>query len=134
MSKVIILSDADQQQLLAFVDSARLDSRVSPDSLALLERELARAKVLPVDEVPAEVVTMNSHVTFVELATGEEERYTLVYPRDANLLHNRLSVLAPIGMALLGYREGDEIEWTVPAGTRRFRIVKVESANSAVAA
>lgn len=134
MSKAIIISHADRRQLNALIDSARLDSRISYASLVMLERELARATVMPADDMPANVVTMNSHVTFVDLATGEEESYTLVYPRDANLLHDRISILAPIGTALLGYRVGDVIEWIVPAGKRRFRILKVDTESPVVAA
>ena len=77
---------------------------------------------------------MNSHVTFVDLATGEEESYTLVYPRDANMLHDRISVFAPIGTALLGYRVGDVIEWAVPAGKRRFQITKVDAESQVASA
>ena len=134
MSKSIIISHTDKRQLQALLDSARFDSRISYTSLVMLERELARATVVLDDEVPADVVTINAHVTFVDLATGEEESYTLVYPHDANMLYDRISVLAPIGMALLGYQVGDVIEWTVPAGKRNFRILKVEADRPVAAA
>lgn len=132
MSKSIIISITDKHQLQSLVNSARLDSRISLASLIALERELARATLVPADDVPADVVTMNSRVTFVDLGTDEEESYTLVYPRDANMLHDRISVLAPIGMALLGYRVGDVVEWTVPAGKRHLRITKVDVESPAV--
>lgn len=122
----IIVSQYDRDQLVTLIQSARLDSRVSVENLNALARELARATAVPEGEVPADVVSMNSSVTFVDLATGEEENYTLVYPRDADLMQDKISVLAPIGTALLGYRVGDEIEWQVPAGTRRLKITRVE--------
>ena len=70
---------------------------------------------------------MNSTVRLRDLETGEEETYTLVYPDEADIGENKLSVLAPVGTALLGYRAGDVVEWPVPAGVRRFRIEEVVS-------
>ena len=129
----IVISSTDKYELQALLDSARLDRRIPLDSLTVLERELTRAEVVPASDVPPDVVTMNANVTFVDLTTGEEDSYTLVYPRDANMLHDRISVLAPIGMALLGYRVGDVIEWAVPAGKRRLRITKVDAESQVMA-
>jgi regulator of nucleoside diphosphate kinase len=61
------------------------------------------------------------------LDTDEIETYTLVYPQDADVSRQRLSVFAPVGTALLGYRQGDVIEWTVPAGLRRLKVEEVLS-------
>jgi hypothetical protein len=68
---------------------------------------------------------MNATVRLRDLKTGAEETYTLVYPDEADIEANRLSILAPIGTALLGYRAGDVVEWPVPAGITRFRIEEV---------
>ena len=68
---------------------------------------------------------MNSVVRLRDLDSGETEEYELVYPADADMAHNRISVLAPIGTAILGYRLGDVIEWPVPAGLRRLRVEEV---------
>jgi regulator of nucleoside diphosphate kinase len=92
---------------------------------AALAGELARAQVKPQARIPPFVVTMNSAVRLRDLETGEEETYTLVFPEDADIDANRLSVLAPVGTALLGYQAGDVVEWPVPAGVRRFRIEAV---------
>ena len=125
MPRNIVISSADLQQLQALINSALLDSRVPPAGLQALEGELARARVVPADEVPADVITMGSTVGFRDLATGEEDEYTLVYPREADVLNNRISVFAPIGTALLGFRVGDVIRWQVPAGLSRFEITSV---------
>jgi regulator of nucleoside diphosphate kinase len=93
--------------------------------LAELIAELQRAEVVPSDEVPSDVVTMNSTVVLRDLDTGEEETYTLVYPNHADIARNRLSVLAPIGTAILGYQVGDVVRWRVPAGMRRLRVEDV---------
>jgi len=93
--------------------------------LAALAGELRRARVVPRSQLPPDVVTMDSTVRLRDLQTGEEETYTLVYPREADIGENKLSVLAPVGTALLGYRVGDVVEWPVPAGVARIRIEDV---------
>ena len=62
-----------------------------------------------------------------DLDSGEKETYTLVFPERADIASNRLSVIAPVGTAILGQRVGDELKWRVPAGWRRFKIVRVLS-------
>jgi regulator of nucleoside diphosphate kinase len=90
-----------------------------------LKLELERAKIVEPQEVPPTVVTMNSTVSLVDVETGEEETYTLVFPEDADISQGKISVLAPIGTAMLGYEIGDVFEWEVPAGKRRLRIEKI---------
>lgn len=88
-----------------------------------LQEELSRATVLngPSD-VPADVITMRSRVLLRDLETGETVEYRLVYPNESNPAKAQISVLAPIGVAMLGYRVGDVIEWPVPRGQRRLRV------------
>jgi regulator of nucleoside diphosphate kinase len=74
---------------------------------------------------------MNSTVWFRDLDSEEIDRYTLVFPRDADVIRDRISVLAPIGTALLGYRLRDIIEWRVPQGRRRLEITKVDQCQPA---
>jgi regulator of nucleoside diphosphate kinase len=123
--RTLIISRADRERLKALIDSARMDSRVREDYLTALEGELSRARVVPAGKVPADVVTMNSVVCLRDLDSDETEEYELVYPADADMALNRISVLAPIGTAILGYRLGDVIEWPVPAGLRRLRVEEV---------
>ncbi len=124
-SEPLIISDTDYQRLEALIDSARMDCRVREDYLMALEGELERACVVPAGKVPADVITMNSIVRVRDLDCGETEVYELVYPTDADMARNRISILAPIGTAILGYRLGDAIEWPVPAGLRRLRVEEV---------
>jgi regulator of nucleoside diphosphate kinase len=121
----ITISSADYGGLLTLVDSARLDRRVPAESLDLLERELFRAAIVDSSELPADVVAMNSTVWFRDLNSDEIEKYMLVYPAEADVVRDRISVLAPIGTALLGYRTGDVVQWPVPSGKRRFEIIEV---------
>jgi regulator of nucleoside diphosphate kinase len=121
----IIISSTDRDRLLQLIDSARLDWRVPPQSLDVLESELARATIVQPSQLPRDVVAMNSTVWFLDLDTEEIEQYQLVFPPDADVIHDRISVLAPIGTALLGYHRGDVVEWRVPQGRRRLLITKV---------
>lgn len=91
-----------------------------------LEQELGLAEVRDSREVPPDLVTMNSTVVFEDVETGQQRQVTLCYPDEANPDSGRISVLAPIGSALIGLAEGQTIAWPVPGGrTRHLRIVAV---------
>lgn len=90
-----------------------------------LEAELNRAIIIDSDNVPPDIVTMNSKVYLRDMDTGKDEFYQLVYPEDADIGQSKISILAPIGTAILGYKVGDIIEWKVPAGLRRLKIKKI---------
>lgn len=127
----INISSTDHSQLQRLVNSARLDRRISRQSLDVLEGELVRATPVEQAELPRDVIAMNSTVWFRDLDTEEIERYQLVYPSDADVTLDRISVLAPIGTALLGFRLHDVVEWEVPRGRRRLEITKVVQQHSA---
>jgi regulator of nucleoside diphosphate kinase len=90
-----------------------------------LQEELDRGKVVPASEIPKDVVTMNSRARLVDLDSGETEELTLVFPENADISQARISVLAPIGTAMLGYKVGDVFEWEVPAGKRRLKVEEI---------
>jgi regulator of nucleoside diphosphate kinase len=91
-----------------------------------LEQELVRASVVPRQEIPEDVVTMNSRVVFENEKTRERREITLVYPENADIDAGRISVLVPVGTALLGLRVGQTIDWELPGGARqRYRMVEV---------
>ncbi|MCW8855746.1 MAG: nucleoside diphosphate kinase regulator [Kangiella sp.] len=81
-----------------------------------LEVELERAEIVEPEEIPANVVTMNSTVRFKVASSHEEFEYTLVYPKDADGSKHKISILAPVGSALIGLKEGNDIEWPKPGG------------------
>lgn len=93
--------------------------------LVSLGEELKKAEIVSSKEVPADVVTMNSKVVLRDLGTSEEMTIALVFPRDADIDSGAVSILAPVGTAILGYAKGDIVEWTVPSGVRRIRIENV---------
>ena len=118
----ITVSSRDLARLEQLLDSPGL--RHVPAAIAL-GRELERATVLPPERMPADVVTMNSQVRIEDMDTGEQNIYTLVFPSDARIAERKVSILAPIGTAMLGYRVGDTVDWPVPAGTRKVRIKEI---------
>lgn len=92
-----------------------------------LDTELARARVLPIAQMPRDVVRMGSRVEFEDERTGGRRIVTLVFPEEADAAQGRISVLAPIGAALLGVRAGGSAEWEIPHGrTARIRVIAVE--------
>lgn len=109
----IILSSQDLERLEDLLDS--LPANATPHREALLQ-ELSRAEVVEPQEVPPTVVTMNSTVRFSMASSQEEFCLTLVYPKDMDGSPDRISVLAPVGSALLGLSVGDHIEWPSPGG------------------
>ncbi len=90
-----------------------------------LQRELARARIVAPDAVPPDVITMNSRAELLDLDTGERMEFTVVFPNEADLEENKISVLAPVGTGMLGYRVGDTFERRAPYGMRRLEVIDV---------
>jgi regulator of nucleoside diphosphate kinase len=119
----IYITEVDRQRLEKLVEIAgERDPLASHENLRRLEHELDRAETVAPEDVPRDVITMRSKVRLSDLNTGEEMIYTLVFPTEANYEEGKISVLAPVGTALLGYRVGDTIEWQVPSGLRRLKV------------
>ncbi|MBN2449486.1 MAG: nucleoside diphosphate kinase regulator [Lentisphaeria bacterium] len=121
-SRSIRITEHDKTRLEELLEVAGEFSGHARKDLEGLAQELARAKVVDPKKVPPDVVTMHSKVILQDIDTMEQMHYVLVFPKDANLDQGAISVLAPIGTAILGYSKGDVIEWPVPAGIRRIRI------------
>jgi regulator of nucleoside diphosphate kinase len=121
----IVVTRKDLERLRLLIESARRRRRWEEVHLMALAEELEDAEVVEPERVPPDVVTMRSRVRVRDMVSGDLATYTLSYPVEANLDAGKLSVLAPIGTALLGYREGDVVEWPVPGGVRVLRIEKL---------
>lgn len=119
----IVLLDEDVQNLQKFLDLN--DGSLSHYSKAL-KAEVEKAEIVPQSAMSKDVVTMHSAVTIFDDTEKETIECTVVYPWEADADKNKISVLAPLGTALLGYRKGDCIDWKVPAGTRRFIVQSVK--------
>ncbi|MCC7272709.1 MAG: nucleoside diphosphate kinase regulator [Alphaproteobacteria bacterium] len=112
----IIVGDADHATLCDLVDAC---ADVQGDVAGYLERELDRASVVPADRVPPGVVTMNARLSFRDDRTGEVRAATLVYPGEADIAAGRISVMTPVGAALIGLAEGQSIAWQTRRGEQR---------------
>ena len=119
----ITLFEAEADALFDLACAARDKPQMSA---ALLLEELSRAEVCGRDSLPADVVTMQSKVVFLDEDSGEEHSVRLVYPGDADIRQGRVSVLTPVGAALIGLRRGTFIDWPNRLGaSRRLRIIEV---------
>ncbi len=122
--RVILITEADLDGLRESIRAERA-ARGTRRHVSDLQHELERAEIVKASAIPGDVITMHSTFELTDLDSGKTETYTLVFPDETDMNPENLSVLAPIGTAALGYRLGDEFEWTVPAGVRRLRVSKV---------
>jgi len=121
--RIIVITKTDQMRLLHLLDNPVLIREKS--AMRDLVTELNRARIVPPREIPPDIVTMRSRVRIKDRTTDEESVLTLVFPNEANLDDGKISILAPVGVALLGYRVGDIVEWNVPAGPRSIEILEI---------
>lgn len=116
----LVVSSIDYQALLEIIE------RDDSPAAEALEAELDRADIVKAADFPRDVVAMNAAATFVDLDSGEETTVFLVYPQDADVSKKKISILSPIGTALIGLRIGDKIDWPLPSGkTRRLQVTSV---------
>ena len=121
----IFITEEDFERLSGLLEGARRRNPRDREHVDRLAFELDRARVVTLSEIPEGVVRMGSHVAVRDLDTGATIAFTVVLPSEADVDHGKLSVLAPLGTAVLGYREGDLIEWQVPGRTRRLHVERV---------
>lgn len=125
MDRKIFITTIDAERLRNLIQDMKNPNDHERIYLKLLTEELLRAEVVEPQKIPRDIVTMNSLVKFRDMETREVYMYSIVYPANSDFEKGRISVLAPIGMALLGYRVGDVVEWPVPAGMRRLKVEEV---------
>jgi regulator of nucleoside diphosphate kinase len=126
MGRTILITHSDMSRLRRLLESALNFLRRDRPYLETLEQELANARVVPTEKIPPDVVVLNSRVRIRDLNTDKQMVYTLVFPRDSHAGEDRLSVLAPIGTAVLGRRAGDVVECRTPAGVRKLKLEEVD--------
>jgi regulator of nucleoside diphosphate kinase len=123
MNREISITAKDLERLKKLIAEEReFGNHRDSQSLKDLETELNRAIVMESKKIPSDTITMNSKFVLINLETREEEIFSLVYPEDADLLENKISIFAPVGIAMIGYKVGDEIEWEIPSGLVRYKI------------
>lgn len=121
----IFITDADRDRLEKLLLGTRLWSGRDKEHLQALEEELDKAHTVGSRDIPGDVVTMRSQVRVKDLTSGAEMDLSVVFPSKADSEQGKISVLAPVGTALLGYRVGDTVEWKVPGGLRRLKIERI---------
>jgi regulator of nucleoside diphosphate kinase len=124
-SRQIFITEFDLERLEGVIGNTNRRSTRDGKHLEELEGELMKADVVPPAGIPPDVITMNSQVRLQDMESGEDLVYTLVFPADADLGIGKISVLAPIGTAMIGYRVGDTIKWQVPGGIRKLKVKKM---------
>ncbi len=123
VERQIVITQHDADRLRTLIDE--MDDFGGRKDLAALAGELDRATIVAPEAIPSNTVTMNSSVILRDVEQSKEKTITLVFPADADIDAGAISVLAPVGTAILGFKEGDVIEWPVPSGLRRFLVEKV---------
>lgn len=124
-SKQIILTDKDYRRLIALLNDSFALALLHKPYLRDLRGELDIAEIVEADKIPPDVVTMHSTVQLRDVSSHEVDLFTLVFPNEANIVEGKLSVLAPIGTAILGQRVGDIVTWPVPSGNVKVEIEEV---------
>lgn len=123
--KSITISTLDYERINKIISKGKSLKTVSEKETSALSAELEKANVVEPHEIPDNVVTMNSKVKITFLKTGKQVELKLVYPNKADSNKNRISIFSPIAAGLIGYKEGDTIEWMVPSGPTSIRIDKI---------
>jgi len=121
----IFITDTDRDRLEKLLLGTRVWSSRDKEHLQALEEELDKAHIVGSRDIPGDVVTMRSQVRVKDMKSGTEMDLSVVFPSEADSEQGKISVLAPVGTALLGYRVGDTVEWKVPGGLRRLKIERI---------
>jgi regulator of nucleoside diphosphate kinase len=125
MKNSIHVTSQDKQRLEDLLAEVEVSNPRKQGDLKALVEELHRAVIVKPKDVPGDVITMNSRAEIRDLESGETVAFTLVFPAEANIDEEKISILAPIGAGMLGYRVGDKFEWKVPEGIRRMKVTKI---------
>lgn len=121
----IVISSADAARIWSYIEEARVGRAKVSENLIPLMNELNRATKVSPDKMPPDVVTMNSIVSLLNIKNKTTTKIQIVYPSQADISKQKISIFAPVGTALLGYRKGDLVEWTTPSGLTQFEILDI---------
>ena len=125
MARKIFITEKDKKRLLALISETKEFSKGNKEYLQALEQELGLAEEVATELVPKNVITMNSKVHLREIKSGEDMIFTLVYPHEANVNSDKISILAPVGTAILGFKIGDVVTWQVPDGLVKLKVIDI---------
>ena len=123
--KLIYITDNDIKRLRELIEKVKTLDHEDKKYLKELRDELNKGEVVSSKDIPPNVITMNSKVRLMNMTTQKEMVCCLVFPEDSNADQGKISIFAPIGTALLGYKVGDIIEWKVPAGLMKLKVEEI---------
>lgn len=122
----IYITKTDRERLGNLIELVRFQNdRPNLSYVSRLEDELEDAEVVASEDIPPDVVTMRSKVKLKDLDTNQENTYSIVFPSEANFDEGKISILAPLATALLGYKRGDTVEFQAPSRLRRLEILEI---------
>ena len=119
------MNKLDYARILKCIQDGKSRKTINAAEAENLLNELHAAKIVEPFEVPGDIVTMNSIVRIKFLKTGKEIRFQIVYPDQADMRENKISIFSPVATALIGYKVSDEIDWMVPSGLTKIRIEEI---------
>jgi regulator of nucleoside diphosphate kinase len=125
MNQAIYVTKSDQYRLLDLSPGMEGVSPMDDSNIMELRKEIARARIVSEEKIQGNIITMNSTFLVRLLDTGKAKLYTLVFPKNADFAKGKISVLSPLGTALLGFQEGDVVEWVAPVGTKKLKVEKI---------
>lgn len=126
-TNTLIISEKDYTSLIDLIKAERSFKSTPEEHLQTLGEELKKAKKVDALKLPSNVIRMHSEIILQDLQNKNEIKIQLVYPHESNIKERKISILAPIGTALIGYQEGDTVEWQIPSGIGRYTILKVNN-------
>jgi len=124
LSPVILLRN-DFEILNGYVKNLQGMRVNEKDNFRKLSEEIRKAQIVNEEDFPTDVVRLNSHVIIKDLQTKRDMALTIVLPQKADIKQRKVSVMAPIGTALIGFRKGQKVSWDVPSGKKDFKIMEV---------
>ncbi len=126
MSKKIYITKSDYEKLTKMLKDGINNDLKNQKYITDLISELEKCEIINQKEALKDIVTINSKVSFKFLDSDKEMSYLIVLPQDADVKAGKISVLSPIGTALIGYSAGDILEWDLPSGVKKIKIQKVD--------
>lgn len=123
--KKIIVNKLDYLRIQKYIREARMTKTIEPTEAEKLVNELESATLVDPQEIPADVVTMNSVVKISFVDEQVQQEFKIVYPNEADFKSKKVSIFSPVATALIGFRIGDLIEWMVPGGIKRIKIERI---------
>ena len=121
----LMLTKEDHAKIMSYVRKGFPNNTLHRNDVLGMEMELKKAKIVNTEELPTDVVRLNSTVVIKEEKQDKMMQVTVVTPEKADSMNKKISIMSPIGTALIGFRKGEKVRWKAPAGTKTFMIMDV---------